>query len=181
MTLSIVAVCIGRPGMSPAAEPVSAAEITEHGLDGDRHDGPLWVWTSRSGKRTEAFNERQWSAVSQEEVGLLEERLGIAIPLGALGENFRVAGRAEFSKIPCGATLRFPSGALLGVAGANAPCRKMADYLARLNGKPHISKEFFAAARDLRGLVGWVDVPGRAVTGDVIALELPEVPVVQVN
>lgn len=177
LTVSVVGVCVGRKGAGPGKEPIPAARINEHGFEGDRHAGPLWTLRTGSEKGTAVFNERQWSAVSEEEVQVLSQRLAIELPLGALGENLRLTGVTDLSKLPCGTMLRFLSGVVLGVSGENFPCRRMASFLAMRSGEEAVERRFVKVATGLRGVVGWVETPGLITKGDVASIELPDVQV----
>jgi MOSC domain-containing protein YiiM len=147
-------------------QPVVRINLELFGVSGDRHAGELWTPTWGRHKDQTVFNERQWSAVSAEEIGELERSLGVALPLGALGENFRFEGVARLSKLRPGTRISFPSGAALWVSGENFPCRKAALRLAQLTGQPGLTAAFLKAARGRRGLVGWVETPGPVQLGD---------------
>lgn len=177
LTVSVTGLCVGKKGAGPGKQPLPAAVVTEYGFAGDRHAGPLWVRRTGPGKGTEVFNERQWSAVSEEEVRVLSQRLAIDLPVGALGENLRLSGIPGLSKLPCGAMLRFGSGVVLGVSGENLPCRRMASFLARRSGEEEVERLFIKLATGLRGVVGWVEAPGILSEGDVATIELPDLEV----
>ena len=69
-------------------------------------------------------NDRQWSAVSTEELLAIQGQLELAETLSAtdLGANLCVAGIPDFSRLPRGTRLVFPSGATLMVEAYNPPC-----------------------------------------------------------
>lgn len=172
-SLQITAICIGDdPGVGK--DPVWTAEIGVHGLNGDRH--ATQTVRIRAGKRRgeTIFNERQWSAVSEEEIREIEKALGVAIPVGALGENFRVEGQPALSQLPFGTRIRLPNGPVLLVSGQNFPCQKQSDYLAGLFEIPTLRRAFMPASKDLRGIVGWVETTGPVTVGDRAVIELPQ-------
>ena len=170
--LRVTAVCIGSTP-EIRKEPVTAAVLGRHGLEGDRH--ATETVKIRAGKRKGEviFNERQWSAIGDEEMAELGKTLGVVLPIGALGENFRLTGQADLTHLPFGSSLRFPSGAVLLVSGQNLPCQRQADYLAGLFGMPELARSFVKAAADLRGIVGWIETPGAVAPGDQVTLEIP--------
>jgi hypothetical protein len=119
-------------------------------------------------------NNRQWSGMSQEEVRDIQDALNLDQPLlpGDLGVNVFVEGIKDFSKLPKGSKLVFPSGAVLVVEDFNPPCTDMADKIARLyrtrSGTPLTRRQFLIEAKRKRGVVGVVDVPGQICGGDLI-------------
>ena len=162
---TVTGLCVGS---LPTVEkqPVERLDLDPFGVRGDRHAGELWTPTWGRHKGQTVFNERQWSAVSDEEIAELEQRLGVALPLGALGENFQFAGAARLSKVRLGTRISFPSGAALWMSGENLPCRKVSLRLAQLNRQPGLNAAFLKAAKGRRGLVGWVEAPGPVHLGD---------------
>ncbi len=166
-TATVDAVCIGA-GRTVAKTAVPLATMGPFGFDGDRHAGETFVPRYGHNRGQRVFNERQWSAVSAEEVAELEGRLGTTIPVGALGENLRLSGVAGLSDLPSGTRLTFPSGAVLFVSGQNAPCARAAASLAALSGVAAIRRLFTKAATGRRGLVGWVETPGLVRAGDEV-------------
>lgn len=169
-TLTLVALCAGA-APTVAKQPVGTLTFDAFGVRGDRHAGEVFVPRYGRLKGQTVFNERQWSAVSVEDVAELERRLGIPLPPGALGENLRVSGVSRFSKTRPGTRFRLPSGGVLFVSGENLPCSRAAQVLAQESGQPSITTAFMRAAKGLRGLVGWVEAPGALTVGDVMTAE----------
>jgi hypothetical protein len=87
------------------------------GFAGDKHQGPVReTWEGEwQPAGTARRNERQWSGVSTEELDYITERLELTEPLSpaTLGANLCVEGIPEFSLLPKGTKLVFPSGAVL--------------------------------------------------------------------
>jgi MOSC domain-containing protein YiiM len=127
-------------------------------------------------------NERQWSAVSLEELREISGALDLRHSLLAstLGANLCLQGIDEFSRLPKGTLLKFPSGAELCVEEYNPPCLDMGTRLAAKHetrgGERLSATAFSGAARLLRGLVGVVEVPGEILAGDEVTIELYEHP-----
>ena len=127
-------------------------------------------------KGTVRRNERLWSAVSREELQEISEALDLRYPLlpSTLAANLCICGVKQFSRLPKGTILKFPSGAELVVEEYNPPCHdmgtRMAEMLETTNGSPLTSTAFSNAARLTRGLVGVVDVPGDIFPGDEVTI-----------
>jgi len=125
-------------------------------------------------------NERQWSGVSVEELAVIQERLDLESPLSpsTLGANICVEGVPDFSDLPKGTKLVFPSGAVLLVEENNPPCVDMGEQIASKyntkSGKTLTRGEFLRPAVGRRGVVGVVDVPGEIVAGDEVLVKVYE-------
>ena len=154
------------------------------GIVGDAHRS--WerkAW--RDDKQPEGTvrrNERQWSAVSAEELAEISEALDLEAPLTAetLGANLCFEGIPELSRLPKGTALRFPSGAELTVEEYNPPCHDMGKQIAATcqtrSGQTLSSTAFCKAAKLSRGVVGIVEVPGTIAAGDQVSVEVYEKP-----
>ncbi len=127
-------------------------------------------------------NERQWSAVSVEELKTIEQGMNLSEPLRAssLGANLCFKGIPALSELPRGTILTFPSGAELMVEEYNPPCLDMGKKLAAIyscrSGEPLSDTVFSDAAKFSRGLVGVIDVAGRINTGDAVTVEIYKPP-----
>lgn len=159
--------------------PVDALDLTFAGIEGDRHGGE----TRRSGGRepwyargTEIRNERQLSLLAPDELDAIAGELGIDdLPAEAIGGNLLVEGIERLSWLPARTLLFFEGGATVKVDGDNAPCRAAGRALAaRFPGREEIEFDFVKAARHRRGLVAWVEKPGRIERGEGFTARLPE-------
>lgn len=169
LTGLVEAVCLSRPGVRVAKQPVKEAMLGPYGFEGDRHAGEFV--RVRGGEQ--APNRRQWSAVSSGEVEELCRDLGVALfSAGALGENLRLAG-IRLASLSAGAVLEFPSGARLRVGGQNDPCVNAAAELAATYGE-HLQREFVRGAFGRRGVIGTVLEPGIVRQGDAVMVVLPD-------
>lgn len=127
-------------------------------------------------------NERQWSAVSVEELAAIQEGMDLteAPTATELGANLCLSGVRDLSRLPKGTVLKFPSGAELIVEEYNPPCHDMGKKLAAIHtsrsGEPLSSTAFSKAAKLTRGLVGIVEVSGVINVGDEVQIELYETP-----
>jgi len=154
------------------------------GVVGDRHqshDRSTWQGDKQR-EGTTRRNERQWSAVSSEELAEIQAEMDLSEPLTAtrLGANLCLTGVQELSRLPKGTLLKFPSGAELMVEEYNPPCHEMGEKLATLyasnSGEPLSSTAFSKAAKLKRGIVGVVEVAGAISAGDDVTIELYETP-----
>jgi len=162
----------------------SSIRVELDGVAGDGHRSftrQCWAGDKQP-EGTLRRNERQWSAVSVEELAEISEAMGLVDTLTAteLGANLCLDGVAELSRLPKGTTLRFPSGAELIVVEYNPPCHDMGKKIAATHetrsGEALESTAFSKAARLTRGIVGIVDVPGEISAGDDVQIDIYETP-----
>lgn len=158
-----------------------ALALSFEGIKGDFHAG----FTRRSGGRepwyprgTEIRNERQLSIVAHDELALIAEGMGLPeVKPEWIGANLVLAGLPHLSMLPSGTFLFFQNGVTLKVDAQNAPCRLSGRSIAENAGMPDRDTGallFPKVARRLRGLVAWVEKPGRIETGESISVRLPE-------
>jgi MOSC domain-containing protein YiiM len=150
----VVSVHAGTRGeLAKPACPCIQVELD--GIVGDRHRSfvrETWLGDKQP-KGTYRRNERQWSAVSIEELAAISSQMDLSEPLQAsdLGANLCLSGVVALSRLPRGTILKFPSGAALIVEEYNPPCADMGEslgnkYLTRSR-KPASAKAFCKAAR----------------------------------
>jgi len=159
-----------------------SVEIDLEGFPGDGHRGFTRVaWKGdKDPEGTVRRNERQWSGVSAEELAVIGRRMELGRPLEAttLGANLCVEGIPDFSALPSGTRLLFPSGAALVVEESNPPCKEMGEQIeaayATTSGSPADGKAFPRHAVGRRGVVGMVDTPGLIRAGDRITVQIPK-------
>jgi hypothetical protein len=157
------------------------------GFTGDKHQGherKTWQgeWQPAGTIRR---NERLWSGVSVEELAYISERLDLTEPLSpaTVGANLCFEGIPEFSLLPKGSTLWFPSGAVLVVEEYNPPCTDMGAQIASKyttnSGQPLTDKSWLRPAAGRRGVVGVIDVPGEIRVADEVEVRVYEEPVIR--
>lgn len=120
----------------------------------------------KQAKDSSRRNERQWSAVSVEELAEVAADMGIEGPITAasVGANLCLEGIPELSRLPKGTLLKFPSGAELIVEEYNPPCKYMGEEQAKLH---NVSATAFPKASTLkRGIVGVIEASGDINAGD---------------
>ena len=170
-------------------EPRRSIEVELDGIVGDRHRShqrQCWV-ADKQPEGTVRRNERQWSAVSIEELTSISEKLDLERTLTAadLGANICLSGIPDLSKLPKGTTLTFPSGAELMVEEYNPPCHDMGKYIAEnyktQEGSQLRSTAFSKAAMFMRGIVGVVEVCGEIKQGDEVVIHPYQVPSWTIN
>ena len=179
----LVSVCAGSNNdLSKEEHPSIQLELD--GVVGDRHQSyerKTWAGDKQP-KGTSRRNERQWSAVSVEELADIQEAMDLVEPVSAstLGANLCLSGVAELSRLPKGTTLTFESGVVLTVVEYNPPCLDMGEKLASSHtsrsGKLIEPTAFSKAAKLTRGVVGVVDVPGTISAGEDVEIEIYETP-----
>lgn len=151
------------------------------GVEGDFHAGH----TRRSGGRepwyprgTEIRNERQLSIVAPDELAAVAGRMEIAeVKPEWIGANLLISGIPRLSMLPAGTLLFFKGGVTLKIDGQNGPCRVSGRSVAKHAGMADVdagSLLFPKAAKRLRGLVAWVEKPGRIAKGEEISIRIPE-------
>ena len=159
-------------------------QVELDGVVGDRHrsfERPTWAGDKQP-KGTTRRNERQWSAVSVEELAEIQRTMDLTEPLSAshLGANLCLRGLTELSRLPKGTVLRFPSGAELMVEEFNPPChdmgKKLASRYTTRSGQPLSSTAFSKAAQFTRGVVGVAEVAGAISAGDEVTVDYYETP-----
>ena len=161
--------------------PTEALDLGFEGIAGDFHAGT----TRRSGGRepwygrgTEMRNERQISIVASDELRLIAAGMKLAeVKPDWIGANLVIDGVPRLSMLPAGTLMFFAGGVTLKVDGQNHPCRlagravaenaRMADHEAG-------ALMFPKAAKRLRGLVAWVEKPGRIARGEAVSVRIPE-------
>ena len=104
-------------------------DIELEGIINDPHRGytrQTWVGDKQK-EGTTRRNERQWSAVSIEEIEIIETSMNLknAINASSLGANLCFSGISNLSALPKGTILKFPSGVELIVEEYNPPCLAM--------------------------------------------------------
>ena len=184
-TIAATIVSVHAGGSERLSKDEQSSIIVElDGVVGDRHRSysrETWAGDKQP-KGTVRRNERQWSAVSVEELAEIQEAMDLTVPLTAtaLGANLCFEGVAELSRLPKGTIMRFPSGAELMVTEYNPPCldmgTKLAETMQTRSGDPLQDTTFSKASKLLRGVVGVVEVAGIINPGDKVEITLYEHP-----
>lgn len=176
--ITLVSICIGLKG-EEGRHLQTRVQAEADGLAGDKYRGFTRIAQSWDPEPigTPRRNERQWSAVSREDLVTLAEKMELAEPLGpeTLGANLCFEGAPEISRLAKGSKLVFPSGAVLMVEEETLPCADMGEWIAELHtrrGGGVVEGRFFPKlALGLRGTLGFVDVPGELNVGDEVLVK----------
>lgn len=163
---------------------VATIQVELDGVVGDRHRS--YVRSTWQGDKqpegTVRRNERQWSAISAEELADIQESMDLSEKLTAanIGVNLCLRGVEQLSRLPKGTLLKFPSGVELIVEEFNPPCHDMGKKLAAKyttrSGEALSSTAFSKAAKLTRGLVGTVEVAGTIGAGDEVTIVIYATP-----
>lgn len=155
---------------------VQQIKLLFSGIEGDCHGGLTRKSDVRLIKQfkrgTTVKNARQVSILSREELSDVAQTMGIPeVKPEWVGANLITSGIPDLTLLPPSTRLQFPSGAMIVIDIENVPCRYPAAVINKHYPEP--VKGFVAAARNKRGLVGWVEAEGDVRTGDAITLWLP--------
>ncbi len=162
----------------------ASIQVELDGIVGDRHRSYVrdTYKVDKQPYGTVRRNERQWSAVSVEELASISAEMNLqeGITATSVGANLCIEGIPELSRIPKGTLLQFPSGAELIVEEFNPPCSDMSKIQASLHhaqsGEPVSDTAFAKAAKLSRGLVGVVEAAGTINAGDEVTIVIYETP-----
>lgn len=160
---------------------VQSLTLDFQGIAGDFHAG----YTRRSGGRepwyprgTEMRNERQVSIVAPDELAIVAQRMELdEIKPEWVGANLSMDGVRQLSMLPAGTMLFFKGGVTLKIDAQNGPCRFAGKLIAERAGMADIdagSLLFPKVAKRLRGVVAWVEKPGKIEQGEEISVRVPE-------
>jgi hypothetical protein len=161
--------------------PIDAITLGFGGIAGDVHEGVTRRAAGREPwypRGTEMRNERQVSIVAPDEMALIAQRMGLGeLRPEWIGANILLAGVPRLSMLPAGSKLFFAGGATLKIDRQNKPCRISGRSIAANAGladEAAVALRFVEVAGRLRGLVGWVEMPGRVAAGEEVTVKVPE-------
>jgi hypothetical protein len=154
----------------------SAITLTFAGIAGDCHAGLTRKSDTRTlrlyRRDTDIRNVRQLSLLSIEELAEVAAAMDIPeVKPEWVGANLVTSGIPDLTLLPPSTRLQFPSGATLVVDLENAPCRFVADVIAKHHGDA--ADRWIKAATHKRGVTAWVEREGEVRRGDAITLFLP--------
>lgn len=146
------------------------------GIEGEWHSGLTRASCSRVvtqyPRGTEIRNTRQISILSEEELEQTAREMGIpALPPEWLGASIILKGIPDFSNVPPSSRLISENGTGLVVDMENAPCHFPAREVECEH--PGKGKLYKPAAKGKRGVVAWVERPGKLSLGDKLTLHVP--------
>jgi hypothetical protein len=161
--------------------PHDTLDLTFDGIEGDFHSGS----TRKSGSRepwyprgTEMRNERQLTIVSPDDLSMIASGMGIAeVRPEWIGANILLEGIERLSMLPRGTLMFFKGGVTLKIDDQNGPCKLSGRAVAENAGMDDVNAGallFPKVAKRLRGILAWVEKPGRITVGEEVLLRLPE-------
>ena len=152
------------------SQPLNSIHLVYGGIAGDLHFGltkPAGTREKMYPRGTEIFNRRQITVVSMEECQVIAERLGVDQLLPEwFGANIAISGFPNFTKLPAGSRILFPSGAGLLCEGENHPCASLASVIQENIPDQSIQRELVQKAMGLRGIIAMVEREGVVHEGD---------------
>lgn len=163
-----------RRGLS--SESVQTFQLTFEGIVGDAHSGLTRSSCVRVKQQfplgTVVRNTRQVSIVSEEELSAIATGMELEeLKPSFLGANMVLAGIPSLTFVPPSSRLIFDDGASIVIDGENRPCKGPAQLIEAANHGKGLSFARHAVGR--RGLVGWVERPGKISLGDHAVLHVP--------
>ncbi|MBI1971149.1 MOSC domain-containing protein [Candidatus Woesearchaeota archaeon] len=172
----VTGVFVGNPGSSESREQ-DYIDVTFGGIIGDGHFGVTRMSGARDAKYArgiEIFNDRQLSAVSEEELHDIANALDITrLAPEWLSANLCFQGVPSLTLLPPATRIYF-SAAVLVVTGENEPCSKPGKMIQpHYAYKPEVWKGFKAAAIGKRGILAYVEREGRITKGDHVRIDIP--------
>lgn len=159
-------------------------EVMLDGIVDDPHRGytrETWVGDKQP-QGTVRRNERQWSAVSMEEINKITEDMELVVPLDAavLGANICLEGIPNLSSLPKGSIIKFSGGVELIVEEYNPPCSGMSQKIAQnyttKSNSPISDTQFSKSSKILRGIVGSIETSGEIKQGEAAEIHIYENP-----
>lgn len=175
----VLSVLILEPGAKIISTNVPEVKVTEAGFEGDRHAGK----TRRADVRnpdvprgTSVPNTRQVSIVSAEDLAEIARRLEVSeVQPAWLGANLSLEGLGRLADLPRGTRLDFSGGCTLVVSEENNPCTGPGEALeAQYPERTGLAAQFPKQALHLRGVVAWVETPGRIAEGDSVRADFTQ-------
>lgn len=154
----------------------TAITLNFAGIAGDCHSGLTRKSDTRTLKLyrrdTDIRNFRQLSLLSMEELAVVADAMKIPeVKPEWVGANLVTSGIPDLTLLPPSTRLQFPSGATLVVDLENAPCRFVADIIAKHH--PEAADRWIKAATHKRGVTAWVEREGEVRKEDAITVFLP--------
>jgi MOSC domain-containing protein YiiM len=154
-TVEAVLIAPDRDSLLAVRQP--EVRVTFEGFEGDR-------------------NSRQVSILSEEELAEVAAALGIPqLKPAWLGANLLLSGIPSLTLLPPSTWLRFPQDAALVFTAGNSPCTDTGQAIQDQNPTVRgLTTRFPQVAVHKRGIVAWVERPGKIAPGDSVRVEVPD-------
>ena len=125
-TGKIVAVCTS-PNEGVPKYPQDQVVVADYGFQDDYHCKPMRRSFSKPG--TEKPNsDRHITIVAKEAIDAVNQKLGLQLSIGALGENILTEGLGDLSEIIPHTEIVIRSAVMLVVVEQNQPCKNLVPY-----------------------------------------------------
>lgn len=156
--------------------------LDHQGIVGDRHYG----YTKSAGVRekpiqkgTTVRNNRQFSAVSVEELRVISDLMGYEVTPEAIGANILFEGCPDLTMIERQSLIMFEGGVILAVYCDNIPCAIAggAVQAEHPEAPDTLAADFVKTSLGRRGIVGWVEAVGVIGIGETATIIPPKSPV----
>lgn len=162
-----------------ASEPLAELVADFSGPAGEAHGGELRPSCSRVlglyPRDTTIRNVRQFSILSQEELGQIAADMGLAaLEPSLLGATVVISGIDDFSHVPPSSRLQGERGTTLVVDMENRACVLPGPGIEKEH--PGHGAAFKPAAQGRRGVTAWVERPGTLKLGERMRLFVPDQP-----
>lgn len=159
--------------------PVDHVDVAWEGFVGDKHFGLTMKSNSNQkayAKGTEVRNVRQISIVSVEELKEIAQAMGLpALEPAWVGANMLVSGIPGLTQLASGSRMYFDNGVGIVIEGENLPCTTAGGSLQQqFPNHPEITTAFPKKAIGKRGLVAWVERPGKVTVGEGFLVRLSQ-------
>lgn len=167
-------------GTSLRSEVLQRADLNFEGIAGECHGGltrPACTRVKAQHKKgTEIRNVRQLTILSEEELAVIAQKMGLEkIDPAWMGASMVIEGIPDFSHVPPSSRLQAPSGACLGIDMENRPCIYPGREVEK--DRPGFGPKFKPAAQGRRGVTAWVEREGPIAVGDTVTLHIPDQPI----
>jgi len=169
-------------GHVPAGEGLRAKAVPQLELGFDGNTGARHMGVNRAScvrvknlypQGTEIRNVRQLTILSEEELALIAADMGMEMVNPAhLGVSIVLRGIPDFTFVPPSSRLQGPDGMTVVVDMENRPCIFPGQEIERDHAG--FGPKFKPAARNRRGITGWIERPGALSVGDSLRLFVPD-------
>lgn len=159
------------------AAPRETLELGFAGPQGEAHGGLTRPSCSRVlsqyPRDTVIRNTRQICVMSAEEIAAIAQAMGIErLDPSYMGATVVIEGISDFTHVPPSSRLQGASGATIVVDMENRPCVLPAREIEA--DMPGYGAAFKTAAKNRRGVTGWVEREGTLAIGERMRLHIPD-------
>lgn len=147
----IVAVCTS-PNEGVPKYPQDQVVVADYGFQGDYHCKPMRRSFSKPGTE-KPNNDRHITIVAKEAIDTVNQKLGLQLGIGALGENILTEGLGDLSEIIPHTRILTSSAVVLMVVEQNQPCKNLVPYHPRFVKEIHGRRGLLCIVNDGIGII----------------------------